>query len=62
MKSNAGKFRCLLDGYPDPWGFCSHLILYWRENGTQVPESLLKDSEGSLEETRRREVGRFGIG
>lgn len=48
--------------YPDPWGFRSHLILYWRESGTQVPESLLKGSEGSLEESRRREVRRFSIG
>ncbi|KAF8308814.1 ARM repeat-containing protein [Clavulina sp. PMI_390] len=34
----------------------NHLTLYWRENGSQIPDFLLKDSEGSLEEGRRRQL------
>lgn len=33
--------------------------MYWREDRTEVPESLLKGSERTLEETRRREVRQF---
>ena len=38
----------------------SHLTLYWREDGLQIPDSLLEGSEGTLEEARRREMRKEG--
>ncbi|KAF8341568.1 ran binding protein 11 [Cantharellus anzutake] len=32
----------------------NHLHLYWKQNGGTIPDRLLKDSEGSLEEGRRK--------